>query len=583
MIDIDRGQQTKISSINFIGNDNIRASRLKDVIASEEDKFWKVLTRNTNLNENLIKLDQRLLSNYYKSLGFYDVKVSSNLAQLDLTGNAKLIYSIDEGTRYTINKISTNVDKVYDKELFFPLNKTFKKYIGEYYSPFSIKKILEELDDLIDINNLQFAEHNVEEIIEGDNISVVLNIFEGEKILVERINIKGNSITNENVIRGELILDEGDPFTELNLQKSISEIRARNIFKKVEYTTETGSKKNLKVINIEVEERPTGEISAGAGIGTSGGTFAFTVKENNWLGQGKSVAFDIDASSETLAGSISYNDPNYDFLGNSVFYSISSINNDKPNQGYENALIVGRASTSFEQYRNVDVQLGLSASHDDLRTQDTASAALKKQKGTYNEITGDYGFTFDERNRTFMPTSGSIISFSQSLPFYADKSFISNTLAASGYKSFGEDIVGATKLYLSSIDGLSDDDVRLSKRLGISNKRLRGFERGKVGPVDGEDHVGGNRVAALNFEANLPNALPEDTNVDLSLFLDFANIWGVDYDPTLDDSSKLRSSTGVMANWMSPIGPMSFVISQNLSKASTDVTESFNFNLGTTF
>ena len=182
-----------------------------------------------------------------------------------------------------------------------------------------------------------------------------------------------------------------------------------------------------------------------------------------------------------------------------------------------------------------------------------------------------------------MPTSGSIISFSQSLPFYADKSFISNTLAASGYKSFGEDIVGATKLYLSSIDGLSDDDVRLSKRLGISNKRLRGFERGKVGPVDGEDHVGGNRVAALNFEANLPNALPEDTNVDLSLFLDFANIWGVDYDPTLDDSSKLRSSTGVMANWMSPIGPMSFVISQNLSKASTDVTESFNFNLGTTF
>lgn len=583
LIDIDRGQQTKISSINFIGNDNIRASRLKDVIASEEDKFWKVLTRNTNLNENLIKLDQRLLSNYYKSLGFYDVKVSSNLAQLDLTGNAKLIYSIDEGTRYTINKISTNVDKVYDKELFFPLNKTFKKYIGEYYSPFSIKKILEELDDLIDINNLQFAEHNVEEIIEGDNISVVLNIFEGEKILVERINIKGNSITNENVIRGELILDEGDPFTELNLQKSISEIRARNIFKKVEYTTETGSKKNLKVINIEVEERPTGEISAGAGIGTSGGTFAFTVKENNWLGQGKSVAFDIDASSETLAGSISYNDPNYDFLGNSVFYSISSINNDKPNQGYENALIVGRASTSFEQYRNVDVQLGLSASHDDLRTQDTASAALKKQKGTYNEITGDYGFTFDERNRTFMPTSGSIISFSQSLPFYADKSFISNTLAASGYKSFGEDIVGATKLYLSSIDGLSDDDVRLSKRLGISNKRLRGFERGKVGPVDGEDHVGGNRVAALNFEANLPNALPEDTNVDLSLFLDFANIWGVDYDPTLDDSSKLRSSTGVMANWMSPIGPMSFVISQNLSKASTDVTESFNFNLGTTF
>ena len=583
LIDIDRGQQTKISSINFIGNENVRSRRLKDVIASEEDKFWKVLTRNTNLNENLINLDRRLLTNYYKSLGFYDVKVSSNLAQINKEGNAKLVYSIDEGTRYIINKISTNVDKVYDKNLFFPLKDTFDKFIGEYYSPFSVKKILEDLDDLIDLNNLQFAEHNVEEIIDGNNISIVFNIFEGEKILVERINIKGNSITNENVIRGELILDEGDPFTELNLQKSISEIKARNIFKRVNYKVEEGSKKNLKIINIEVEERPTGEISAGAGIGTNGGTFAFTVKENNWLGQGKSIAFDIDANADTLSGSVSYNDPNYDFLGNSVFYSLSSITNDKPNQGYENSLVVGRAATSFEQYRNVDVSLGLSASYDDLRTDNNASAALKKQSGTYNEINGDYGFTLDDRNRPFMPTSGSIISFSQSLPFYAEKSFISNTFLASGYKSFGEDVVGATKFYVSSIDGLGDDDVRLSKRLSVSNKRLRGFERGKVGPVDGDDHIGGNHVAALNFEANLPNALPEDTNVDLSLFLDFANIWGVDYDPTINDSYKLRSSTGVMANWMSPIGPMSFVISQNLSKANTDVTESFNFNLGTTF
>ena len=162
-------------------------------------------------------------------------------------------------------------------KIYFPLKDTFDKFIGEYYSPFSIKKILEELDDLIDLNNLQFAEHNVEEIIDGNSISIVFNIYEGEKILVERINIKGNSITNENVIRGELILDEGDPFTELNLQKSISEIKARNIFKKVDYKVEEGSKKNLKIINIEVEERPTGEISAGR-VGTNGGTFAFLWK-----------------------------------------------------------------------------------------------------------------------------------------------------------------------------------------------------------------------------------------------------------------------------------------------------------------
>ena len=117
----------------------------------------------------------------------------------------------------------------------------------------------------------------------------------------------------------------------------------------------------------------------------------------------------------------------------------------------------------------------------------------------------------------------------------------------------------------------------------LSKRRLRGFERNKIGPVDGKDHIGGNYAAALNFETNLPNLLPENTNTDVLLFLDFGNVWGVDYDSTIDESSKIRSSTGVAASWMSPIGPMTFVISQNLSKADTDETESFSFNLGTTF
>ena len=155
LIEIDRGKQTKISTIKFLGNKSIRSKRLKDVLASEEDKFWKFISRNTNLSESLINLDKRLLTNYYRSLGFYFVKVNSNLAQLDKEGEANLIYSIEEGKRFTINKISTNIDKVYDKEIFFPLNKIFKKYVGDFYSPFKIKKILEELDELIEINNLQ--------------------------------------------------------------------------------------------------------------------------------------------------------------------------------------------------------------------------------------------------------------------------------------------------------------------------------------------------------------------------------------------------------------------------------------------
>ena len=584
MIEVDRGNQTKISSISFIGNKSIRSNRLKNIIASEENKFWKFISKNTNFSNNLIGLDKRLLENFYKSIGFYDVQVTSNIAQINNVGNADISYTINEGTRYRINKISTNVDKVFDKEIFFPLNKIFKEYAGEYYSPFKVKELLEELDQIIEFNNLQFVEHNVKEVVQNDSINITFNIFEGKKTLVERINITGNVVTNEEVIRGELILDEGDPFINLNLEKSISEIKQRGIFKTVTHEVIEGSKKNLKIININVEEQPTGEISAGAGIGTTGGTFAFTVTENNWLGAGKNVSFDVQVDKEKLAGKILYLDPNYDFLGNSLSYSLSSTSNDKPDMGFENNIISAGVGTRFQQYKDVNVNLGLSASYDDLKTEGTASASLKKQSGTFTELAANYGFSFDKRDRVFMPSSGSIIGFSQELPIYADKAYLSNTLTSSTYKSLNEEnIIGAAKFYLTTVNGLGDEDVRISKRKGLSNRRLRGFEKNKIGPVDGTDHVGGNYAAALNFESNLPNLLPENTNTDISLFLDFGNVWGVDYDSTIDNSNKIRSTTGVAASWSSPLGPMTFILSQNLSKASTDKTEAFTFNLGTTF
>jgi outer membrane protein insertion porin family len=204
VVEIKKGEKTKISSIKFIGNKNVSTNRLLDIVASEENKFWKVLTGNTILSQNLISLDKRLLTNYYKSLGYYNAKVTSNTALLNDKNNADLIYSIEEGNRYIVNKISTNVDSVFDKNLFFPIEKFYNKLIGDYYSPFKVKKLLDELDLIIQSNDLQFVEHNVEEIVQKDTIQIILNVFEGEKVLVERINIGGNNITNEDVIRGEL-------------------------------------------------------------------------------------------------------------------------------------------------------------------------------------------------------------------------------------------------------------------------------------------------------------------------------------------------------------------------------------------
>ena len=579
---LDKGNKTSISKINFIGDKKIKEKRLRDIIASEEDKFWKLLSKNTYLSSSNIELDKRLILNYYKSLGYYDVQVLSNNAEVS-QNNTTLTYTINAGDRYIVNKISTNISDVLNKKTFLPLEKSFKKNVGKYYSPFSVKKLLDELDSLISTNDLQFIEHSVSEILEDGKIEIKINIYEGKKQLVEKIQINGNIVTDESVIRSDLLLDEGDPFNSLKLNQSISKLKSRGIFASVEKKVINGSNKDLKIIEISVEEQPTGEISAGAGIGTSGGNFAFSISENNWLGKGMKVQTSIDVSKESFTGGLSVVNPNHKFSGNSLSYFIKNSSNKKPDSGYQNNIVSGGVGTKFEQYRDVYLSPNLSFSYDDLKVEDSASESLKKQKGTFSDVSFDYAVSVDKRDRAYAPTSGYVSSFSQAIPIYADSPYIKNSYAISTYKAFSADAIGSFKFLSSAINGLQNKDVRLSKRIIIPSNRLRGFKRGKVGPKDGLDFIGGNYAITSNFELSLPNLLPESTKTDIGVFLDLGNVWEVDYDKTIDSSNKIRSTAGAQANWTSPLGPMSFVLAQNITKAKTDITESFKFRLGTTF
>jgi outer membrane protein insertion porin family len=580
---LDKGGRTNISEINFIGDKKIKNKRLRDIIVSEEKKFWKFLSKNVYLSYNNVELDKRLLLNYYKSLGYYDVQILSSNASLSNKNLTKLTYTINSGTRYRLNKISTNVSEFFDKNLFIPLQKDYKKIIGKYYSPFTVKKLLDKLDILIANNDLQFIEHSVNEILERDTVEIKINVFEGKKELVEKIIIKGNTITNESVIRSELLLDEGDPFSNLKLERTISKLKSRNIFGEVTKKVTNGKNVNQKIVEIRVEEKPTGEISAGAGIGTTGGSFGFNITENNWLGKGIGISTNISVSAETFTGGFSLVDPNYKLSGNSLNYFLENTSNDKSTAGYENNIISTGIGTKFEQYRNVYLSPSLIYSYDDMKVNSSASKSLKKQKGTFSDLSFDYSIQLDNRDKAYAPTSGYISSFSQAIPIYSDSAYIKNSYNLSVYKGFSPNYLGAFKFYSSAINGLDDKDVRVSKRVLIPSTKLRGFESGKVGPKDGRDFVGGNYAIATNYELNLPNALPEYTKTDVGVFLDVANVWGIDYDDSLGDSSKIRSTVGVNTSWLSPVGPMVFVFSKNVTKAETDITETFNFRLGTTF
>ena len=579
---INKGEKFKISKINFIGNKKVKEKRLRDVIASEEHKFWKVISRNVYLNAERIELDKRLLKNYYLGRGYYNVEVVSSSAESDSETDINLTYSINAGERFRVKKLATDIDPVFDSSIFQRLEDEFKNFAGDYYSPFKIQKILTKIDDIIDDNELQFVQHSVSETVDEDGIDVVFKIFEGPKVQIERVNIFGNTVTSDSVIRAELLIDEGDPYSKVKLGKSISNLRARNIFKKVSEKILDGSADDLKVMEIRVEEKPTGEIMAGAGVGTEGTSFSFSVKENNYLGKGLGVDATVNLTEESLRGGVTISDPNYKYSGNLVYGGLTSTQTDRPDSGYENTVINFNLGTKYEQYEDLYFTPGLDLSFDDLRVDGTASSALKKQAGEFTEFNFNYGLEMDKRDKSFMPTSGGIISFKQGVPIFADQASFFNSLSIAQYHGFSDNVIGAMKFYAATITAI-DDDVRLSKRLRMPAKRLRGFDSKKIGPVDQGDYVGGNYVAALNFEAQLPNLLPEATQTDVAAFLDFGNLWSVDYDSSVGNSSKLRSAVGVTTQMWTPIGPVNFVLAQDLSKAESDKSQTFKFQIGTSF
>jgi len=579
---IEKGDKAKISKIFFIGDKKIREKKLRDVITSQEAQFWKFISRNVYLSQDRIELDKRLLKNYYRNKGYYEVDVKSTNVEYSKGEGFNLTYNINAGKRYKFKKIFANVSDTLEKEAFLSLENEFNKLAGEYYSQKKLKRVLDEIDKLSEQKELQFINHNIEETLDDSGVEVKINIFEGEKVIIERINIVGNSVTNDSVIRSAFIVDEGDPFSTLLVNKSINEIKARNIFGKVDYEVSEGSSSDLKVLDITVEEKATGEIVAGAGVGTDGTSFMFSINENNWLGRGIKLDTTMNISEEKISGNILVNNPNYNYSGNSAFASLDVSATDRSNSsGFKSSKTGFKIGTSFEQYENFYVSPNVALAFEDIEVDGTASAAVKKMEGNFFNADIGYSLIKDDRNQKFRPTRGKKISFQQSIPIIQDSSSILNGLDISAYHDFSEDLIGSLKLHSRAINGI-DDDVRLTERLYLPKSRLRGFNTYKTGPKDGDDYIGGNYTTTLNFEAQLPNILPESYRTDFSLFLDSANIWGVDY-TEIDDTNTIRSSVGISANVFTTIGPLSFTMAQDISKADTDETETFNFRLGTSF
>ena len=581
--DFKLGKRAIIKKINFQGSKVFRDTRLRNVISSEEGRFWKFITSNKYLDERKIKNDEILLKNYYKKKGYYNVQIKSSYAKNINNQFFELTFNIQAGKKFFFNNVVIEINDNFNEDNFNNINQELLKLKGKKYSSELVDNFVDDIDKILVQKEFLFLNTSYDTTLDGNKINIKFKFKDMEKFYVEQINIFGNYITEEKVIRNSLIIDEGDAFNEILFDKSLNSIKSRGIFKSVKSDIKSSDKdKQKKIININIEESPTGEIFAGAGTGTSGASLTAGIKEKNYLGKGIKIATNFMIAEDEVKGKFSVVNPNFQNTDRSLNTTVESTSSDSMStSGFKTSRTGFALGTGFQQYSDFYVNLDISTYYEKLETASTASSYKKKQEGDYLENLFKYNLTYNKLDQNFQPTDGYKISFNQVLPIYSDDLSIENTINLSKYHSVSDNLILSGKFFFKSVNSI-DDDVRVSRRVYIPSSKLRGFEAGKFGPKDGNEYVGGNFGSALNLNSTLPNILSGYDNIDLSLFLDAATLREVDYDSSLE-STQIRSSTGISVNWFTVIGPLSFSYAIPLTSESSDKTESFRFRIGTSF
>ena len=588
IINIDKKEISKIKNIYFIGNKFFSNSQLLDVITSTEDGWWKLFS-SSPLSEQRIEYDKQLLKDFYKSKGFYDVQIESVFANVEKNDNFSLTFSINSGKKYKFGNIEVKtVNLSYNEKDIFEIKNISNKLLkNEFYSPIIISKLNKQTTNYLESNRYDNFDINIQELKRNNDeiIDIEIQLNNVKKILISKINIQGNSITEEKVIRDNLLLAEGDYLNSSKVKKSIDNIKSKQLFSRVEYKIEDLDKKDFKNFNLFVKEQPTGSISAGVGYGSNGGLFEASINEKNFLGQGINLNFTGRLSTEVVRGEFSYLNPNFIDSNKELSASAYSEVDDYQNSGYQNTRTGAKLATKYEIYENIFFRPNVGIQHDKLEASSSASSLLKTRQGNFLTTSLGYNFSVDKRDSRFNPTSGSLFYFDQNIStLFSDIPTVQTGIGSTFYQELLSDkFIGSAKIKLANVFAFDNKDVKLSDRLFSSQNDLRGFEIRGVGPVDNGDHVGGNNLATLSLKSTFPNPIPESLRANSFIFFDVGNVWGADYSDLISGSSKVRSSTGIALDLMSPVGPLSFSYSIPLSKASTDKEQRFLFNIGSSF
>lgn len=592
--EIDEGDATGIRKINFVGNKAFDDGELSDVIRTTESAWWKILTADDNYDPDRVTFDRELLRRFYLSAGYADFQVLSSVAELTPDRSDFFVtYTVSEGQRYQFGEINvvSQIDKI-DPETLMPL---IEIESGEWYNANLVDDAVDALTDSVGDQGYAFIDirPNVQRNRETGTIDITFNISEGPKVYVERINVVGNVRTLDEVIRREFRLVEGDAFSSSKMQRSKQRIENLNFFKSVDVKTLPGASPDQTVIEVDVEEKSTGEFSIGAGYGTDDGAFGqLGVRERNLLGKGQDLRLNFTLGSSDQQIDLSFTEPY--FLDREIAAGFDVYRREEDNQdesSYDEEQTGGRLRAGFRYSEELSHSFRYTLEQNSYSNinRSSASRLLLAEETEFVESAVGHTLTYDERDSSISPTEGYFARLSNDLAgLGGDEQYLRSRVEGGYYYPLDREHewILSTRGSTGYIFGF-DDDTRISQRFSVGGSNLRGFEAAGVGPRDiaTGDALGSKLYYTGTVQLDFPLGLPSEFALTGRVFSDFGS--GQDVDGArpgeIYDTGSLRSSVGFGVGWESPFGPIGVDISQAVTKEDHDKEELFRLNFGTRF
>lgn len=592
VFEINEGSVTKVSSIRFVGNERFDDSALRSEITTKETAWYRFITADDRYDPDRLSYDQELLRRFYLSQGYADFRLISAVAELSQDRSSFYItFTIEEGERYKFGNIGVEADlRNFDEALLNPQLEPIGS--GDWYDASRVQEVSDKITDRL--GDMQYAFVDVRPDIQRNTdvrtVDIKFRVNETPRAFVERININGNIRTLDKVVRRELLLAEGDPFNKSKLARSEQRVRDLGYFENVSMEVKRGSAPDKTVVDLDVSEQSTGEMSIGAGFSTNDGPLAdFRITERNFLGRGQKLSFSTVVAGERTEFDVGFTEPYFLNRDLSAGVNLFHITRDfQDESSFDQRRSGGGFTLGYPLSERWRQSLRYRVERNEITDVDnTASRFIREQEGERDTSAISQRLTYDNRDSRLFPTDGWLLWLDTEVAGVGgDAKYISGKTGASFFYPIWDNVVFNALAETGAISGYSDTDVAINERFFLGGSTLRGFEQAGIGPRDivTDDSLGGNYFARATIETSFPLGLPDELGIKGHLFSDAGTLWDVDdTGAEIQDESSLRASVGVGLSWRSPFGPVRVDLASPIAKEDYDEKEVFRFNFGTRF